>query len=297
MGSYRLPVRGTLRTFAERTINDGRFRLMRPYGDTSACFLYNGQRICPLHTGEDYGNFRSGADVVAQHDGVVEYVGHLGDKSAEYPRGMGGYGVIINFGGGYQQLACHMIEGSCPFKPGDWVSGGTTVGQVGQTGAADGAHLHNELIKNGRTIDPAPHQRAGSLPIAAQTGDDVLEVTDYSHIYNRKSSLTDGSHFRSVPSREDGTSLQIFPAGTVVVVTGQCKGEDVGGNPYWYVASMWVAGRGKTAVGVFHTSVFGSLIPVEVASSPSAGQLESARSAGFVAGRDKAAAAAAAVTP
>ncbi len=165
MGEYILPVQPPLRTAAQAALDDGRFRLMRRFGDTSACFEVNGVRVCPPHTGQDYGNFHDKAPVLAQHDGVIEFIGHTGQKTAEHPKGMAGYTVIVRFSDRYRQVSCHMIDGSSPFKVNDRVRRGQQIGRVGETGQVDGAHLHNELTEHGKSIDPAPHLARGRLPI------------------------------------------------------------------------------------------------------------------------------------
>jgi hypothetical protein len=47
---------------------------------------------------------------------------------------------------------------------GDRVTAGQPIGAVGLTGRTTGPHLHLELERRGRTIDPAPWIRAGRLP-------------------------------------------------------------------------------------------------------------------------------------
>ena len=42
-------------------------------------------------------------------------------------------------------------------KPGTSVSAGTTIGLTGNTGHSTAPHLHYELEKNGRTIDPVDY--------------------------------------------------------------------------------------------------------------------------------------------
>jgi hypothetical protein len=165
MGRYVHPIALPLRTAAEASLNDGRFRLIRPFGDRSSCFTVDGRLVCPPHTGQDYGNFREGSPVVAQHSGAIEFIGFTGQKTTEHPRGMAGYTVIVRFGGGFRQVACHMVDGSCPFKVGDRVHAGSQIGRVGRTGQVDGAHLHNELTERGRSVDPARFLALGRLPI------------------------------------------------------------------------------------------------------------------------------------
>ncbi len=45
---------------------------------------------------------------------------------------------------------------------GDSVSAGETIGYVGNTGNADGAHLHFEVRQSGQTVDPRPFITGGN---------------------------------------------------------------------------------------------------------------------------------------
>lgn len=273
------------------------FQLSRRFGDRSACFLYNGQRICPPHTGDDYARGVRGGRAVAQHRGKIVYKGGVGDKTAEHPQGMGGYGVIVDFGEGYRQLVAHCVWNSCPFPVGATVEPGTVIATIDSSGTSTGDHLHNELLKDGRPIDPAPFLAAGSLPIASG-GSDMPIVTGYSHIHNRRGSLVQNAHFRVGPTRA-AESLAIFPGGEVLIPFGVTSdGEDVGGNSNWYACTMWVPGIGKSVVGgFFHSSVVSALEPIERVTVTDPGAVEAARAQGFITGRDKAAAAASSVTP
>jgi murein DD-endopeptidase MepM/ murein hydrolase activator NlpD len=38
---------------------------------------------------------------------------------------------------------------------GDEIESGQVIGRVGDTGRATGAHLHFEVLENGRAVDPA----------------------------------------------------------------------------------------------------------------------------------------------
>lgn len=73
----------------------------------------------------------------------------------------GNYIVIKGVGEPRQYLYAHMVHPS-PFHRGDLVHVGQIVGRVGQTGNARtvGCHLHFELHRHGRPIDPEPYLRA-----------------------------------------------------------------------------------------------------------------------------------------
>jgi murein DD-endopeptidase MepM/ murein hydrolase activator NlpD len=67
----------------------------------------------------------------------------------------GDYGNIvrIDHGNGYETWYAHMSERSV--RKGDRVERGDLIGKVGSTGRSTGPHLHYEVHKNGRTVNPA----------------------------------------------------------------------------------------------------------------------------------------------
>jgi len=108
-----------------------------------------GYRIHPIyktlrmHTGIDF-SAPIGTPIYASGDGVVE---HLKSK-------MTGYGkvMIIDHGYGYESLYAHMNK--ILVKPGDKVKRGQLIGYVGNTGRSTGPHLHYEVRKNGKPVNP-----------------------------------------------------------------------------------------------------------------------------------------------
>lgn len=103
--------------------------------------VYN---VLKLHTGVDF-TAKIGTEIFASGDGKV----------VEVKNSYTGYGqhVIIDHGFGYKTLYAHMSK--FKVRKGQTVKRGDIIGLVGSTGTSTGPHLHYEVIKNGRQIDPA----------------------------------------------------------------------------------------------------------------------------------------------
>ena len=67
---------------------------------------------------------------------------------------LGGYGktILINHGYGYKTRYAHCSKFNC--KRGQTVKRGDHIGYVGNTGQSTGPHLHYEVFKNKRQINP-----------------------------------------------------------------------------------------------------------------------------------------------
>jgi murein DD-endopeptidase MepM/ murein hydrolase activator NlpD len=114
---------------------------------------YYGKRSDPFsgkpsfHHGIDFAG-KEGSNVVAVASGVVTYTG---SKS--------GYGemVEISHGDGFVTRYSHNRENLV--KPGDVVRKGQTIALMGSTGRSTGAHVHYEVYKHGRSVDPSSYVR------------------------------------------------------------------------------------------------------------------------------------------
>jgi murein DD-endopeptidase MepM/ murein hydrolase activator NlpD len=95
-----------------------------------------------MHAGIDFGA-PWGAPIFAVSDGVVAMAGRHG--------GHGNY-VRLNHGGGLATGYSHMSR--IAVSPGTRVRTGQVIGYVGSTGLSTGPHLHYELYKDGRTVNP-----------------------------------------------------------------------------------------------------------------------------------------------
>ena len=100
------------------------------------------------HTGIDYGLFL-GTPVLAAADGRVSRVASLNS----------GYGthVILDHEGGLQTVYAHLSQVNV--KTGTCVLAGQVIGQSGCTGNSTGPHLHFEVRRDGRPVDPEIYLR------------------------------------------------------------------------------------------------------------------------------------------
>lgn len=95
-----------------------------------------------MHKGVDFAA-REGSDVVAVAAGVVTWSGR---KS--------GYGTMveINHGDGHVTLYAHNKENMV--RVGELVQRGQVIAKVGSSGRSTGPHVHFEVIKDGRQVNP-----------------------------------------------------------------------------------------------------------------------------------------------
>ena len=99
-------------------------------------------KVLRPHTGIDI-TAKKGTPVYATADGVV---------SREQPGGGYGQVIVINHGYSYQTLYAHLSKKAV--KPGEKVVRGQVIGYVGSTGISTGPHLHYEVIKGGKKVNP-----------------------------------------------------------------------------------------------------------------------------------------------
>ena len=97
------------------------------------------------HTGVDFAG-KEGSNIIAVAAGVVVY---SGSRS--------GYGelVEINHGSGFSTLYGHHKKNLV--NVGDIVKKGQVVGLMGSSGRSTGPHVHFEVYKNGRIVDPSSY--------------------------------------------------------------------------------------------------------------------------------------------
>jgi murein DD-endopeptidase MepM/ murein hydrolase activator NlpD len=96
-----------------------------------------------MHAGTDF-RASYGTPIYAVTDGTVQFAGRHG--------GHGNY-VRLNHGGGMGTGYAHMSR--IAVSAGQQVRRGQVIGYVGSTGLSTGPHLHYEMYRGGRTVDPS----------------------------------------------------------------------------------------------------------------------------------------------
>ncbi len=99
-----------------------------------------------MHSGIDF-KASYGQPIYAVSDGTVVFAGRHG--------GHGNF-VKLNHGGGLGTGYAHMSR--IAVSPGQHVRRGQVIGYVGSTGLSTGPHLHYEMYRNGKTVNPASVQ-------------------------------------------------------------------------------------------------------------------------------------------
>ncbi len=96
-----------------------------------------------VHKGIDIGG-QNGTEVFAPADGTVIFVGKRG-----------GYGnvIVVDHGYGLQTHYAHLSKFRCTV--GDQIKRGDTLADMGSTGKSTGPHLHYEVRRYGRPLDPS----------------------------------------------------------------------------------------------------------------------------------------------
>ena len=96
-----------------------------------------------MHGGVDF-RARHGTPIVAVTDGSVTGAGRMGGC---------GNAVRLRHGNGIDTRYCHMSR--IAVNRGQSVKRGQVIGYVGSTGLSTGPHLHYEMYRSGRSVNPA----------------------------------------------------------------------------------------------------------------------------------------------
>jgi len=128
------------KTLSRKPMSYQNARISSPFGKRRHP-IYRDVRI---HWGVDYAAPRNSL-VYAAGDGVV--------LSAKYNGGYGNY-IKIRHNSEFSTAYGHMQKFAKGIKPGVRVKQGQVIGYVGSTGRSTGPHLHYEVVKNGKRVNP-----------------------------------------------------------------------------------------------------------------------------------------------
>jgi murein DD-endopeptidase MepM/ murein hydrolase activator NlpD len=106
---------------------------------------FNGRKT--WHQGIDFAG-REGSDIVAVASGVVSW---SGERS--------GYGTMVEVSHGDGLVTRYAHNQKNLVEIGDLVRRGETIALMGNTGRSTGPHVHFEVFKHGRPVDPASYIR------------------------------------------------------------------------------------------------------------------------------------------
>lgn len=141
--------------------------LLKPLSFRRISSRYNPNRRHPVlntvraHRGVDYAA-DTGTPIWATADGIVQHRGRLGGL---------GNAVVIAHANGFTTRYGHMNGFSRGVSVGSRVSQGDVIGYVGSTGLATGPHLHYEMIRNGRHVDPLAVDLPNGDPVPVDARD------------------------------------------------------------------------------------------------------------------------------
>lgn len=146
---FEIPGEGTVDYFDESGQSTKKF-LMRTPIDGARISSNFGKRRHPIlgytkmHTGTDFAA-PSGTPIYAAGNGTIVKAGWNG--------GYGKY-IKIRHANGYETAYAHMSRIGKGMTPGARVTQGQTIGYVGTTGRSTGPHLHYEVHRKGKKVNP-----------------------------------------------------------------------------------------------------------------------------------------------
>ncbi len=144
-----------------------------------------------MHSGDDYAA-RYGTPIYAVSDGVVSFSGRHGGHG-KYVRLEHGSGM----GTGYAHMSRIAVE------RGSRVSAGQVIGYVGSTGLSTGPHLHFEVYRNNRPVNP------GSVQFLSRPQIDGEELVRFKAVLAKLKSVEPGVALEDIaPEAQEKTEPQ-----------------------------------------------------------------------------------------
>jgi murein DD-endopeptidase MepM/ murein hydrolase activator NlpD len=146
---YQSPDDGVVDFYDETGKSAKKFLVRKPVGPGIMSSAFGFRRhpimgISKMHTGVDWAA-PYGTPIFASGNGTIEIAG--------WESGYGKY-IKVKHSNGYETAYGHMSAFARGIEPGKRVRQGQVIGFVGSTGGSTGAHVHYEIIVNGRFVDP-----------------------------------------------------------------------------------------------------------------------------------------------
>jgi murein DD-endopeptidase MepM/ murein hydrolase activator NlpD len=146
---FQTPDDGVVDYYDESGKSAKKFLVRKPVNDAIMRSGFGGRRhpilgYVKMHTGVDWAT-AYGTPIFASGNGVIEKCGWEG--------GYGKY-IRIKHNNGYETAYGHMSAFAKGMEIGKRVRQGQVIGFVGSTGLSTGAHVHYEILVNGRFVDP-----------------------------------------------------------------------------------------------------------------------------------------------
>lgn len=146
-----------------------------PINNAKITSSFSGRRKHPVL---GYTRAHKGVDFRASTGTPIPAAGAGRVVARGYNRGHGNY-VKLRHNGSYETLYAHMSRFAKGVKVGTNVRQGQTIGYVGSTGLSTGPHLHYEIIKNGKHVNPMTVK----LPAISNLGaTDKKKFLEYRHV-------------------------------------------------------------------------------------------------------------------
>ena len=146
---YTSPDDGVVDYYDETGKSAKKFLVRKPVNDGILRSGFGSRRhpvlgYTKMHTGLDWAA-PMGTPIYASGNGTVEKAG--------WESGYGKY-IRLKHNYGYETAYGHMTAFARGMEPGVHVRQGQLIGYVGSTGLSTGAHVHYEILVNGRFVDP-----------------------------------------------------------------------------------------------------------------------------------------------
>jgi len=120
-----------------------------------------GKRTDPLNKKRA---FHTGIDFKGNTGDKVRTTGDALVKKSAHNKGLGYY-IVLSHGNGYETMYAHLSKRLV--RRGDKVKRGQAIGLVGNSGRSTGSHLHYEVRRYGKAINPIKYMQVADITVIA----------------------------------------------------------------------------------------------------------------------------------